>query len=630
VSVGVPHPPAQGADRLAVWILIIVVCLAIVIGTLTPAAEWPGSKRRVWCVLCDEGSAADAFGNTLLFLPFGFVLSLASAGRIRTLASAAGLSLAVETVQVFVPGRDPNLGDLIFNSTGAALGAIAAQTDAGVALGRLMVRSVRLIVFPSDGFRPWLTLGSAAAVSGLLIVTCLLLTPDFPEGPYIAENGSLDATGGPLHLGGNPRDRDFLQGSIDDVRIFGRARTPEEIRADMRRPLHPAGNGAGAPDDLVAAYDFDHDPESSIADVSGHGHDGISRAVHGEGKFGRGLRFTGRAEDVVSIPFVPELNLTRELTVEAWVLPSAPQHDWGNVLHKDGDAYFLSAGSDAGPLRSAAGGSFGGQIESLKAAAPLPLNVWSHLAMTYDGATLAFYVNGQPAATDQRWSTARLLEASVGSSRIEAAGSENGAALRTNLIQGAPIQMRLESAGASAVLAPVMRIRDGGQRGILVIATKSADLVLRSRVFAAQLGLMSPAVRVHSILEADHSGEVMLHIFRDANGYCVQADAQPSCGHGVSVLSGWAFFLDSAASPWWLDRLCSVMWVTVLFIVPGFCAYQFRATLAALGLLGVSLFALPGLMRIPPVTPTFVVIALMAFVAGWGLRVLLHRRTQHA
>ena len=47
----------------------------------------------------------------------------------------------------------------------------------------------------------------------------------------------------------------------------------------------------------------------------------------------------------------------------------------------------------------AAGGSFGATQRQRLRHAVLPLNTWSFLAATYDGAALRFYVNGTLAAT---------------------------------------------------------------------------------------------------------------------------------------------------------------------------------------------------------------------------------------
>jgi hypothetical protein len=621
-----PSRVARGVDQIALSILICVILLGTLAATLTPAPEWQRAKGRLWCVLCDEGSAADAIGNTLLFVPFGFVLGLRGVGGGRTVPSAAALSVIVELSQFAIPGRDPNVGDVIFNTAGATLGWMTARTAPGLAFGRQIVRALALVVVPPAALRAWLTLGSAATVSGLMVVTCLLLIRDYPEGSYLADRGALDSTSGPLHLGGNPDDRDFFLGVVDEVKVFSRARTAEEIRGGMGTPLRLSSADRRATHGLVAAYDFDHDARGAVVDMSGHGHDGVaSYAVHVDGKFGKGLKFIGRSGDVVSIPSARDLNFTSDLTIEAWVFPTRPQRGWGNVLHKDGDAYFLSAGSDAGSLRAAAGGSFAGQIESLYDAALLPLHVWSHLAMTYDGGTLVFYVNGEPTAMLHRWSSARLLEASVGSSRIDATGTENEAALRSNLLNGRPIRLRLERS-APGPLAPVVRIRDGRNRSILVIATESTDLVLRPRVLAARLGLKSPEFRIHSVLGPPQSGEVTVNISLDVNRHCVGVDGRSWCGVGPSVASGWAFFVDSAAAPWWLERLYAAVWMTLLFIVPGFYACRFGPALVAVVSLGLSVFAVPELMRLSPVTPPLLIVAVTAFAGGWGVRVLIHRK----
>jgi hypothetical protein len=48
-----------------------------------------------------------------------------------------------------------------------------------------------------------------------------------------------------------------------------------------------------------------------------------------------------------------------------------------------------------GPLVPAGGGTFAGTIQELTDAVPLPVDRWSSLAVTYDGATLRMYVNGR-------------------------------------------------------------------------------------------------------------------------------------------------------------------------------------------------------------------------------------------
>lgn len=73
----------------------------------------------------------DVVGNMIVFMPIGFGLAgaLAQDAVIRTIRAAALggflLSLTIELLQLAVPTRTTDVDDLIFNTLGALLGAIA-------------------------------------------------------------------------------------------------------------------------------------------------------------------------------------------------------------------------------------------------------------------------------------------------------------------------------------------------------------------------------------------------------------------------------------------------------------------------------------------------------------------------
>jgi beta-lactam-binding protein with PASTA domain len=167
----------------------------------------------------------------------------------------------------------------------------------------------------------------------------------------------------------------------------------------------PPANG------LVLALGFDEASGTTALDSSASAKNGtITQAVRVPGKFGGALKFDG-VNDWVTVTDTTTngpLDLAGGMTLEAWVNPSQ-MSGWNTVLYKErGTAgagllcYALYA-HDGAPEASGTPGPAGymrlNPVASttdsgVRGATAIPLNTWTHLAMTYDGTNQRFYVSG--------------------------------------------------------------------------------------------------------------------------------------------------------------------------------------------------------------------------------------------
>ena len=151
---------------------------------------------------------------------------------------------------------------------------------------------------------------------------------------------------------------------------------------------------------LVAAYNFDAGTGTSVADASGSGRTGtITGATwSAAGKNGGAMSFDGTG-DYVTVADSNSLDLTTGMTLQAWVRPTVVS-GWRTVIMKEtanGLAYALYAHDNA--PRPAGYINVAGTDLAAIGTAQLPLNTWTHLALTYDGTTLRLYVNSVQAGT---------------------------------------------------------------------------------------------------------------------------------------------------------------------------------------------------------------------------------------
>ena len=157
------------------------------------------------------------------------------------------------------------------------------------------------------------------------------------------------------------------------------------------RGLHAQTLPAG----LVAAYGFNEGSGSTTGDASGNSNTGtISGATWTTpGRYGRALSYNG-SSNRVNVADANSLDLSTGMTLEAWVYPTASS-GWRTVAIKErvgGMTYALYANN--GASRPAVYLRIGSTDRYVTGSTSLPLNMWTHLAATYNGSTVLLYVNG--------------------------------------------------------------------------------------------------------------------------------------------------------------------------------------------------------------------------------------------
>ena len=145
---------------------------------------------------------------------------------------------------------------------------------------------------------------------------------------------------------------------------------------------------------LVAAYGFEEGAGATASDASGNGNTGsVSGATWTtSGRTGGALSFDGN-NDFVSVADAASLGLSTAMTLEAWVYPTAAS-GWRNVIMKETGSDLAWALYSSSPSSRPEGYVRTSNSSSVSGPGALPLNAWTHLALTYDGAVMRIYQNG--------------------------------------------------------------------------------------------------------------------------------------------------------------------------------------------------------------------------------------------
>ncbi len=225
-------------------------------------------------------------------------------------------------------------------------------------------------------------------------------------------NYAPDVANGALWIGADTYP-EVVKGSIDDVKIYNYARTPEQIVSDMNAG-HPAvGTPVGS---TVLHLKMDEGYGSTVQDWSPQGNDGAFGAGDSaptwtnDGKFGKALSFDG-TNDYLYVTDAASLDLTSNGSLSGWVNKTANANQ---VLFAKGTNTFNCAAWSYGMWfysDGRLGGCSGNNSTFLATTSGLSSNQWYHVVYTWTSSADLLYVNGNQVA--------------IGSGGTAAATSEN-------------------------------------------------------------------------------------------------------------------------------------------------------------------------------------------------------------
>lgn len=221
----------------------------------------------------------------------------------------------------------------------------------------------------------------------------------------------------------------YLNGSLDDVRIYSRALTADEVSAIYVNNSSPPSSAQ------VAHFAFEEGTGTSTTDsvggLTGTLNGGVTwqpqtcaRLIAGRQTQDWAVSFDG-TDDVVTIPHSAALDITGACTFALWLKPSAASED-GYVLAKTStatDGFHVYWEGSADRI------SFGG----VNSSTVFVDTGWIHVCVTVtSGGAISFYRNGSPAGTGSASApSSNATDVTIGNR----AGGASAAALFSGLIK---------------------------------------------------------------------------------------------------------------------------------------------------------------------------------------------------
>jgi hypothetical protein len=140
--------------------------------------------------------------------------------------------------------------------------------------------------------------------------------------------------------------------------------------------------------------------DGNARDLSAAENSGIegTQTTFAAGKVAQAFQFNGDNNSNISVPDKPSLHPTTAITIDAWVNPGTGNNGFPSIVFKGNIGSFAAQpyGIFFVPNTRQINIRLGNEstVDSLTTNGAIPLNAYTHVALTYDGTTISLYLNG--------------------------------------------------------------------------------------------------------------------------------------------------------------------------------------------------------------------------------------------
>jgi hypothetical protein len=233
---------------------------------------------------------------------------------------------------------------------------------------------------------------------------------------------------------------------------------------------------------------------------------------------------------------------------------------------------------------------------------------------------LVYYGQWTPEFGNTEQYRGRVLSADIGDLHVRNAPIRRSEELRSRLLGGDVLYLKVRAGPALQWNSPVFNIYDARQHEVLSVMAEGQDIGISYRMYARRFRLDAPTLVIRGALrEVAANSPWSLEVRLIDGGICARARATTSCPLGFSPARGWALLM-STTLPRGVEVMLDMLWLALLFMPAGSFIIRRRDVLIPLLICLVGLLAVSALAHLQPLHWYELLAAIIGLSAGSMLR----------